>query len=341
MKKTVYIHIGPHKTGTTTIQQGLALNKISLSRQRVLAPRTGRPYPGNAGNHNLSWELRIPNSRVYNPKHGTWKDLLDEIKENRRVRKIILTSEDFCLLDEGAIQKIREYLSDYQVKVIIYLRRQDEAHQSLWVEFAKNRANLPIVGSFIEWLEEYDFAIRNYNYLDIVSKWESFFSQENIIPKIFDPNTFKPSLFHDFLSLCNIQAKDVITPKHTNISPGVKTIEAIRLLKNHIEINHLDEPKWNLIAKGLIQLGTEKGWNESKVNYLDAKLAEKIMKHHRESNRVVAERYFNREHLFDTSNPEQRLTTEFTYDNFSKEEIIIILARTIDILTEFYHRDYD
>jgi len=333
MKKTVYIHVGPHKTGTTTIQHGLALNEKSLSRQRVLVAKTGRPYPGNAGNHNLSWELRIPNSRVYKPEYGTWKDLQNEIRENRRVKKIFLTSEDFCLLDEGAIRTIHEYLSDYEVKVIIYLRRQDDAHQSLWVEFAKNRANLPIVGSFIEWLEEYNYAIRNYDYLEIVSKWEAVFSPDNIILRVFDPVKFQPSLFHDFLSLCDIELNHVITPKHTNISPGVKTIEAIRLLKNHIDFTHLDERKWNMMAKGLIQFGTEQGWNDNKVNYLSEGLSSKIMGQHEEANKILAKKYFNRENLFDNSAGDQQPATSFTYDDFSREEVIQIFAMTVDLLT--------
>jgi hypothetical protein len=332
MKKTVFIHIGPHKTGTTTIQHGLAINEKILRRRGVLSPKSGRPYPNNGGTHNLSWELRIPNSRVYNPKHGTWKDLLNEINQEKRVNKVILSSEDFCLLDTISIQAIREYLKDYEVKVIIYLRRQDEAHQSLWVEFVKNRANLPTVGSFYEWLEEYQYSIRNYDYAAILSKWEPVFSPDNILPRVFDPNAFQPSLFHDFLDLCQIKSNNITTPPHTNISPGAKTIEAIRLLKNHINIDQLDEPTWNFMAKGLTGLGSEKGWNDDKVNYLDAALSEKIMDHHGDANRAIAQKYFNREDLFEGVSVSQKPTTDFTYDDFSKDEAVEILAFIIDQL---------
>jgi hypothetical protein len=335
MKKTVYIHIGPHKTGTTTIQHGLALNEKSLRKKGVLVPKSGRPYPNNGGSHNLSWELRIPNSRVYNPKYGTWKDLLNEIAEDRRIKKIILTSEDFCLLDEGEIRSIREYLAGFRVKVIIYLRRQDKAHQSLWVEFAKNRANLPIVGSFVEWLEEYDYAIRNYDYLEIISKWEAVFSQENMILRLFDTKQFEQSLFHDFLNLCHIQLNHVITPQHTNISPGVKTIEAIRLLKNHIDFSHIDERKWNTMAKGLTKYGTEWGWNEDKVNYLTEELSSKIMGRHEKANTVLAMKYFNRENLFDDSVVDMGPSSTFTYDEFSKEDVIKIFSVIANLLTSY------
>jgi len=335
MKKIVYIHIGPHKTGTTTIQHGLALNEKSLRNKGVLTPKSGRPYPNNGGTHNLSWELRIPNSRVYNPKHGTWKDLLSEIESDRRIKKVILTSEDFCLLDEGAIHSIRDYLSSYEVKMIIYLRRQDEAHQSLWVEFAKNRANLPIVGSFMEWLEEYDYGIRNYDYLGIISKWESVFSKENMILRIFDPGQFDPSLFHDFLSLCDVKLNQVITPKHTNVSPGVKTIEAIRLLKNNIDFSHLSEPKWNMMVKGLSKQANDWGWNAEKVNYLTDELSSKIMGKHEEDNRKLALKYFNSEKLFDDVAGSQNPTSSFTYDAFSKEEVIRIFSVVINLLTSY------
>jgi len=336
MEKTVYIHIGPHKTGTTTIQSGLAINEKTLRRQHVLAPMSGRPYLNNAGNHNLSWELRIPNNPGVKPEYGTWKDLLREIKKNRQIQKFILTSEDFCLLDEVSIRTIREYLSDYQVKVIIYLRRQDEAHQSLWVEFAKNSWNLPIVGSFEEWLEEYDYAIRNYNYLEIISKWEAVFLQENMILRIFETSHFKPSLFHDFLSLCDIQHNGIITPEHSNISPGVKTIEAIRLLKNHIDFSHLVEKKWNPMAMRLIEFGAKQGWNDTKVNYLSEELSSKIMRRHETANSILAKKYFNRDVLFDKSKDVSHAATSFTYDDFTKDEVISIFSAVINLLT-FHH----
>lgn len=156
---------------------------------------------------------------------------------------MILSAEDFCFLDSEGIHRIRDYLYEFDIKIIIYLRRQDEACLSLWVECAKNYAALPKVGSFHEWMKEHDYFISRYDYLELIAKWEAVFSQENLILRIFDPSEFSPSLFHDFLDLCGIRIDKIFLPKHTNISPGVKTIEVIRLVKNHIGFSNLDEKK--------------------------------------------------------------------------------------------------
>jgi len=55
--RTLFIHIGPHKTGATTIQHGLGLNEKILRRKGVLIPKSGRPFPKNGGVHNLAWQL--------------------------------------------------------------------------------------------------------------------------------------------------------------------------------------------------------------------------------------------------------------------------------------------
>jgi len=329
----IFIHIGPHKTGTTTIQHGLGLNEKVLRRNGVLVPNSGRPFPKNGGVHNLAWELVEYKSKSYHPEYGSWKDLLNELKESKEFRKAVLSSEGFCFLDVARIQKVCDWLEDYQVKIIIYVRRQDEAIQSFWVECAKNFAASPQVGSFYEWVEEYNYYISRYDYSDLISKWEAVFSQENIILRLFKPDDFKPSLFHDFLSLCDIKVDHIFLPKHTNISPGVKIIEAIRLVKNHIDFSHLDERKWNYIFKGLKNQIAAWEWDEKKVNYLDEELSLNIMARYEKGNHQVAQKYFQRENLFKEKTGKQGPVSRFTYEDFSKLEVMRIFAVVTNLLT--------
>jgi hypothetical protein len=201
------------------------------------------------------------------------------------------------------------------------------------VEFAKNRYNLPIIGSFEEWLEENDYAVKNFNYLDIISKWAAVFSKEDIILRLFDTSSFKPSLFHDFLNLCEIEQKGIITPQHSNISPGVKTIEAIRLLKNSIDFSIINEKKWYPMVTRLITFGDKHGWNDTKVNYLSQELSSKIMGRHEAANGIIAKEFFNRDVLFDIREDVSHPTTSFTYVDFTKDEVISIFSEVINLLT--------
>lgn len=57
MTKSIYIHIGPHKTGTTTLQFSLFLNKDKLKKNGILYPDSGIISAKLPGHHNLAWEI--------------------------------------------------------------------------------------------------------------------------------------------------------------------------------------------------------------------------------------------------------------------------------------------
>jgi hypothetical protein len=60
--KTIYIHIGPHKTGTTTIQHALFINETLLRKNGILCPKSGRVFLDSAATHNLGFELAENNN---------------------------------------------------------------------------------------------------------------------------------------------------------------------------------------------------------------------------------------------------------------------------------------
>ena len=154
--KIIYIHIGPHKTGTTTIQHALLKNEVTLFENGILSPKTGRSFPISAANHNLAWELIGKSDKRFDPKIGTWEDLVHEMKLKDEYKKVILSSESFSSLAKNQIDKIRKILEGYQVFIIIYLRRQDEVLQSTWVQHIRRGRN-PVIDSFDDWLQKNNY----------------------------------------------------------------------------------------------------------------------------------------------------------------------------------------
>ena len=68
--KTVYLHIGTHRTGSTSIQRFLANVEEALAKRGVIYPKTGRPdtdWSNRYGHHLLHWSLV--------GKHGVSSDL--------------------------------------------------------------------------------------------------------------------------------------------------------------------------------------------------------------------------------------------------------------------------
>ena len=151
-----------------------------------------------------------------------------------------------------------------------------------------------------------------------------------MIINILEPSQIKVSLFVDFLSLCKIQLNGIVDVPDKNISPGVKTIEAIRLVKSKLEYQKIETNQWNSLVRALEKFCEEKDWNRKKLNYIDEDLSKEIMSYYELENRSIAKKYFNKEYLFKNKKFENIITDDFIYENFSKYEIIEMFAFIIN-----------
>ncbi|MDY6866916.1 MAG: hypothetical protein SVT56_03265 [Chloroflexota bacterium] len=113
----------------------------------------------------------------------------------------------------------------------------------------------------------------------------------------------------------------IVLPPKANISPGCKTVEAIRLIKNRINFTKLDEKRWNKIVKNVIDFGNEKDWNRNKINCLDNQLSNQIMECYRIGNAFIAREYFGQEMLFPENKHILKPLSSFYYDDFSSTEL--------------------
>ena len=124
--KTIYIHIGLHKTGSTSIQKYLNNNSDNF---KCYIPKKGRIDIKNTINHgNIAWEI-LGDSR-FNQKQGCLKDLLKEI-ENKK--KIFLSSEDFELVLSNLELKMffENCLKDFKIYYIAFIRNTEDHLASL------------------------------------------------------------------------------------------------------------------------------------------------------------------------------------------------------------------
>lgn len=136
--KEIIIHIGTHKTGTTSIQNFLATNrKHLLKKDRIYFPETGT-LGTNTGHHNLAWQL--VNSSRFKKKLGDLDDLLVDLKKND-FKRAILSSEDFEYLisKPEIIKKLDEALcsNGFKTKYLAFFREIDSYAKSLFFELNK------------------------------------------------------------------------------------------------------------------------------------------------------------------------------------------------------------
>src|SRR5579872_2086723 len=138
MERICFLHIGTHKTGSTSLQALLTSNEQFLERNGILVPRTGRAWTGS-GHHNLAWEWN--GDERFNPALGSWRNLLREIRSHDPP-SFCLSSEDFEYLHRkpDALCRIRRDLNSigYRVAIVVYLRPQADYAESLYAELVKH-----------------------------------------------------------------------------------------------------------------------------------------------------------------------------------------------------------
>lgn len=136
--KTLYLHVGTHKTGTTSIQKWLHEQSAMLLDVGVLVPQMGRPFQNTSGHHNLAWELS--GDPRFSEAYGTRRELFDELSSICH-ESVILSSEDFgCVSNKPDVLKsfLDEFRkNDYQVNLIVYLRDPIDYGVSLHGEYKK------------------------------------------------------------------------------------------------------------------------------------------------------------------------------------------------------------
>jgi len=133
--KSIFIHIGFTKTGSTAIQKFLVANRDLLLKQNLVFPKCTR----TANNAILAY-YSVLKDHPFKKTHF-WS--LDEIIEfplklQQEImphiesgKNIILSNEALCIRLRTAVQferlkQIFKSFKNHTIKIVVYLRRQDE-----------------------------------------------------------------------------------------------------------------------------------------------------------------------------------------------------------------------
>lgn len=192
MKPTIYLHIGAPKTGTSNLQGSLACADETLRKHGFLYPRSCRQ---GVAHHVLVCDLidkyqarRMPDVWFGDyPRGKSWGALEQEIAGyDGRLEGVILSSELFFGQSHNLdrmLGDINRSLAGYPVKVVIYLRRQDQMYSSFYNQDVKGTRQWG--HSAYRFYQTHQLFQRNY--YEMVSLWASAFGADNIILRPFEP----------------------------------------------------------------------------------------------------------------------------------------------------------
>lgn len=184
MKKAI-IHIGGHKTGSTAIQSFCASNATYLQQIGLVYPLellTDINIDGLQAHHGLV-NFFMDDSLLWDSvdlKPKAVANIGCYLLSLPRDKNILLSSENFTWLDENAIDNFKKLLDGYDVHIVLYVRRQDNALQALYqTSVLYNKET----GTFDEYVES---SHPIFEYDQIASRWQSAFGSGKITVRIYE-----------------------------------------------------------------------------------------------------------------------------------------------------------
>ncbi len=124
------VHIGPHKTGTTYLQETLAALRGTLAERGISIPSVWDAAPGSPSHMQIAWAIRRGSVAAV---QAQMRDILA-----RRPEAVVISCEAFSRFDPGQVQQLRRLLGEAPAQVVYYVRRPPERLPSLWQETVKH-----------------------------------------------------------------------------------------------------------------------------------------------------------------------------------------------------------
>lgn len=212
--KTIYLHIGCMKTGSTAIQRVLASNRKALETLGYCFPVTGV----KAGNY-LAFSLldSVPpflHNRLSISSEVLYRQLVDEI-DSSRSQSFIISSEAYYLISTDlflgkiGVLRLSEHLrrlrKQYSIKIVVYVRRQDDYAESLYNQFVKTHNFWGLYSDDID-----QFIVQKFEMLDytkILGRWSEVFEGADVIVREYVKG--ETDSIADFCCLTGIPMEDL------------------------------------------------------------------------------------------------------------------------------------
>ena len=175
LMKSVLIHTGTHKTGSTSLQQFCARAVEQLLEDGILYPEAGRPDHASAGHHTLAWSIQ--QKRGLNALEG-WEAVVEEV-EASVASQVLLSSEVFETCSVNEIRQIRSFFPNATVQALVFLRDPFHYMVSMYKQYLK---------SWEETRSFRDFArdkMHLCDYSTLMNRWEQGLG-ETVIARSFE-----------------------------------------------------------------------------------------------------------------------------------------------------------
>jgi len=230
------LHIGCEKTGTSSIQRFLSVNRPRWRKEGVLYPVCGgslyggsqwgfaavaRDEPWTTDMGRFLGIASLEDQEAFREKLR--QDLVSEITRHKKINRLVVSSEHFHsrLRSKAEISRLKEFFAPLceNFRVVMNFRRQDRVAVSLYATHLKsgNPAPEPFLPA-LELPETYYFR-----YDEIFQNWAEVFGANNIRRSIYGATQpFSTSIFENFSNMAdlNLQGKTLPDSQNASFSPA-------------------------------------------------------------------------------------------------------------------------
>jgi hypothetical protein len=272
------LHIGRHKTGTSSIQHFCHHNRGALERFGIVYPP---PFDHAAAHHGLAlalWQGR---------DIARYLDVLRQARPD--TASVLLSSEGFQRLDETAARKL---ITAFPTRVVVYLREQ---FSHAWSAYTQR-----VLGG----LETLPFShvIKAPRYFHFLQRWNEW-SNGNLLVRIYERKRFRNGdVVDDFCGeVLQLDPACFAAVAMRGESLGWRAVNFVRRLNGFVATGQLAQEHKTAAVQGLRTIGGSYPSLKDKPTFPDSFRAE-FQSRFVEDNGKVALKYFQTASpLFNTS----------------------------------------
>lgn len=347
--KTLYLHIGTPKTGTSALQYFCAGNRKILEEKGIYYPDLGFRFPdiGKHRNaHFLSYKEYI-NKKEKLRDHEAEKKIREEgiqkLEEAFQTHDTILISDEHIWNEAEMTTEILPALYQHfmeqgvQIKIIVYLRRQDQVIQSFWAQKIKESSTI----TFESYMETEKYRCFRLDYATRIQEFEDIVGKDHLIVRCYEKQQYQgeqKTIMSDFLDILGLELTEEYknSEKVYNVSLEGIYLEVKRLFNSLPQFKKHKNYMVDLL-KEQQAIDYQNNALERKKMYFTPEAEKEFMQKFEEENLTVAKKYLNRENgkLF-FENYLDEIQEGNTGMDYSSKELMQICGNMLIRLNEKY-----
>lgn len=231
--------MGTHKTGSTSIQNFIYTHRKALAHKGVLYPSSGLE---GIAHHRLAWATGTGSHKADEALlRDTFASIAREANSSK-YNRIFISSEEFESTHEPHL--LAPLLDQFEVKVVIYLRKQDHLLESTYNQHVR-QYDKRFDGSIYQLALKYNFH-NHFNYRRLTERWESVFGRDNLLIRIYGTAHVQRDVREDLLSLIGVDSVGFVTETRKthrdNISLATTAVPYMARI-NQLDLNYNQHQK--------------------------------------------------------------------------------------------------